>query len=440
MPRLISIIILSCFLFTTNAIPVSAAISYTYDQNGNMTSDGTRCFEYNEANQMSKVKNCADNKTIAEYIYDYSGKRLVKKEYENGVLKQTIYSPTDEYETKKIEGGATENTVYYKAHTEVIAKKNPDGSINYYHNDHLGSTTVLTDQAGNIIEKSAYEPYGEVKQGGTKSKYGYTGQEKDSETGLSYYDARYYDPHLQRFIQPDTLLPDVYDPQQLNRYTYANNNPLKYTDPTGHCPICVASLITGGIGLAISAVAKYIESPNDWHAIARASTEGFVLGAAAPLGAEFIGGVAIGALARTALSTGVRDVIGKSIGLLGANSAITVANNYFENRDPQYNFLPSVLTYSISDMIFTRAFSDLIPIGPGRSPNAWNPVDFGPNSTKLMQQNIFSNSLSGIIGGGINDSLNNNNLQFSIPQYTDPNTLQYNYNTNSVLNPYYKTR
>lgn len=199
-----------------------------------MTSDGTKCFEYNEANQMYRVKTCSNNQIIAEYIYDYSGKRLVKKEYENGVLKQTVYSPTDEYETKKIEGGATQNTIYYKANDELAAKKNPDGTINYYHNDHLGSATVLTDQSGAVVEKSSYEPYGEIKQGGTKSKFGYTGQEKDSETGLNYYDARYYDPHLQRFIQPDTLLPDIYDPQQLNRYSYARNNPLKYTDPTGH--------------------------------------------------------------------------------------------------------------------------------------------------------------------------------------------------------------
>jgi RHS repeat-associated protein len=84
------------------------------------------------------------------------------------------------------------------------------------------------------VEKTSYEPYGEVKTGGTKSKFGYTGQEKDQETGLNYYDARYYDPHIHRFTQPDTLLPDVYDPQQLNRYAYARNNPIKYIDPTGN--------------------------------------------------------------------------------------------------------------------------------------------------------------------------------------------------------------
>ena len=199
-----------------------------------MTSDGTRCFEYDDANQLKKVKSCANNQTIAEYLYDHSGKRLVKKEYENGTLKHTIYSPTDEYETKKLPNGTTENITYFKVNDEVVAKKNPDGSYTYFHNDHLGSSSVLTNQSGQVVEKTSYEPYGEVKTGGTNSKWGYTGQEKDLETGLNYYDARYYDPHIHRFTQPDTLLPDIYDPQLLNRYAYVRNNPLKYTDPSGN--------------------------------------------------------------------------------------------------------------------------------------------------------------------------------------------------------------
>ena len=62
----------------------------------------------------------------------------------------------------------------------------------------------------------------------------YTDQELDSETGLYNYDARLYDPLIGRFISPDSIVPDLYDPQSLNRYSYCRNNPLRYTDPTGH--------------------------------------------------------------------------------------------------------------------------------------------------------------------------------------------------------------
>ena len=62
----------------------------------------------------------------------------------------------------------------------------------------------------------------------------YTDQELDTETGLYNYDARMYDPLIGRFISPDSMVPDLYDPQSLNRYSYCRNNPLIYTDPTGH--------------------------------------------------------------------------------------------------------------------------------------------------------------------------------------------------------------
>ena len=71
--------------------------------------------------------------------------------------------------------------------------------------------------------------------GSLPTTYNYTGQRLDGSTGLLYYGARYYDPALMRFVQADTLVPEPGNPQALNRYAYVYNNPLKYTDPTGHC-------------------------------------------------------------------------------------------------------------------------------------------------------------------------------------------------------------
>lgn len=228
------------FLFSSNVAPVLAATSYLYDQNGNMTSDGQKCFVYNDTNQLKQVKSCSDSKVIAEYVYDYQGTRLVKKEFENGILKRTVYSPTDEYETVKLANGTTQNTVYYKVNDETVAKQNPDGTKQYFHNDHLGSVTVLTNQSGTKVEETSYDPWGEVTTGGTQSKYLFTGQEKDLETGLNYYGARYYNSHIKHFTQPDDIIQDIYDPQSLNRYSYVRNNPVKYTDPTGHIIQAVA--------------------------------------------------------------------------------------------------------------------------------------------------------------------------------------------------------
>lgn len=222
-------------MFTSTLSPALAALNYTYDANGNATTDGTNCYEYNDANQLKKVKLCSNNQTIAEYIYDYQGNRIEKKLYTGGNLLKTVYSPNDTYEaTKLASNGATTNVSYYFVNDELAAKKNSDGSKNYFLNDHLGSMGIMTNSAGTAIETTQYYPYGLVRAGGTKNKFLYTGQEKDPETGLDYYNFRYYNSQLGRFIQPDDQLQTPFDPQSLNNYSYVKNNPIKYTDPTGH--------------------------------------------------------------------------------------------------------------------------------------------------------------------------------------------------------------
>lgn len=107
----------------------------------------------------------------------------------------------------------------------------------YYHPDHQGSASVITNADGNVEENIAYYPFG-----GTRSddgtvinlKHKYTDQEFDSETELYNYNARLYDPDLGRFLTPDSIVPDLTNPQSLNRYSYVQNNPVNLTDPTGH--------------------------------------------------------------------------------------------------------------------------------------------------------------------------------------------------------------
>ncbi len=106
----------------------------------------------------------------------------------------------------------------------------------YYHGDHLGSSSVITDADGRPQQRLAYMPYGatQANSGTLDVRHKYTGQEMDAEIGLYFYNARYYDPVLGRFTQADTIVPNPANPQTLNRYSYALNNPMRYTDPTGH--------------------------------------------------------------------------------------------------------------------------------------------------------------------------------------------------------------
>jgi len=109
----------------------------------------------------------------------------------------------------------------------------PQGRI-FLLGDHLGSVSVVTDTNGQVVSRQDSTPWGEARGSDiTQTTLNFTGQRKDG-TGLLYYGARYYDPVLGRFVSPDSLGAKQPIPQSLNHYSYVLNNPLKFTDPTGH--------------------------------------------------------------------------------------------------------------------------------------------------------------------------------------------------------------
>ena len=113
----------------------------------------------------------------------------------------------------------------------------PNGAtstLTYLHADHLGSASLSTNASGGKVSEMRYYPYGETRSGTIATDRRYTGQRQEIGLGLYDYNARSYDPSLGRFIQADTIVPSPANPQSLNRYAYALNNPLRYTDPTGH--------------------------------------------------------------------------------------------------------------------------------------------------------------------------------------------------------------
>ncbi len=114
--------------------------------------------------------------------------------------------------------------------------QNPINTTTYYHSDHLGSSRVLSSTFGYPVWQGTYLPFGqEWNPQSTVNAYKFTGKERDSETGLDYFGARYYGSTMGRFLSVDPLLSTLRpeNPQTLNRYAYTLNNPLRYTDPTG---------------------------------------------------------------------------------------------------------------------------------------------------------------------------------------------------------------
>ena len=121
------------------------------------------------------------------------------------------------------------------------------------------------------VEDIAYIQFGDRLQstGSIPTDKQFTGQRLDG-TGLYYYGARYYDPTIGRFISADTIVPDPYNPQSLNRYSYCLNNPLKYTDPTGHDLTVTDSGMTNCYGETIYDVYDgdtWVGSGSDWTGV-----------------------------------------------------------------------------------------------------------------------------------------------------------------------------
>jgi RHS repeat-associated protein len=148
----------------------------------------------------------------------------------------------------------------------------PMEAVEYYHLDALGSVRAVTDQSGAVVRTSDYRPFGEGENpaAGTDPTR-FTGKERDAESGLDYFGARYYASRTGRFTTVDPLLPldaALRDPQLWNRYAYVRNNPLRYTDPDGRCiwDLCIGEIAvaTGvsqaavGAAMAASAAAVFV--------------------------------------------------------------------------------------------------------------------------------------------------------------------------------------
>ncbi|MBW1982133.1 MAG: RHS repeat-associated core domain-containing protein [Deltaproteobacteria bacterium] len=210
--------------------------TYTYDANGNMQTG----YDFRDLNDVATVTITSDadnmptqvvytkggSSTTISFTYDGDGVRAIKAVQGGSTTYYAgmYYEITDGVATKYI----------FAADMRIAKLKGTE--LHYFHKDHLGSSTVMTDESSSKVEGTEYMPFGQIRDhiGTDVSKYKFTDQELDSETGLYNYDARLYDPVIGRFVSPDSIVPALYDPQSLNRYSYCRNNPLRYVDPSGH--------------------------------------------------------------------------------------------------------------------------------------------------------------------------------------------------------------
>ncbi len=244
----------------TNAQPHAVASaygnSYGYDANGNQVRRTIAGVEYtlvyDYENRLVAVQQ--GETLIASFLYAADGNRVkgsvggVTTVYVAGLYEQSGAASTSYYE-----GGAMRRSGYASSNGVFCLLT-----------DQLKSTSIIADQAGAEAARQFFYPYGANRGGAAFSELTtkrFTGQYHEQglpgAEGLSYYNARWYDPQLGRFTSPDTIVPKPDNPQSSNRYSYTYNNPLKYTDPTGHDPCLLCSVTC--LACAMSLLAKTLE-------------------------------------------------------------------------------------------------------------------------------------------------------------------------------------
>lgn len=217
---------------------------FLYDQNGNMKEGNGRTLEWTSFNMPASITK--GNVSIGfsygpehqrikqtkpgETIYYFAGGVELVVNTASNLRTWTNYVSAD----GRLVGSLT------RASTDALNASIPA----YYHLDHLGSLDRITDQWGTVIEKLDFDAWGKRRWANgsddaqglippSSARRGFTGHEQLDNVGLVHMNGRIYDPVIARFLSADPTVQAPYNLQSFNRYSYVQNNPLSYTDPTG---------------------------------------------------------------------------------------------------------------------------------------------------------------------------------------------------------------
>lgn len=226
----------------------SDTYKYIYDSNGNLVQeDVARHYAWDYADRLRAYCTCTDGaepSVHAQYLYDSGGarvKKLVRKQ--GGQFEVAVYVDGILEHHRLVQGRSIQenNFLHIMDNQKRIALVRvgdpfPDDvfpAVRYQLGDHLDSSNLVLDEKGAWIDREEYTPYGETSFGSfAKKRYRFTGKERDEESSLYYYGARYYAPWLARWVSCDPAGPQ----EGLGLYTYAHQSPLTFIDQHGEAP------------------------------------------------------------------------------------------------------------------------------------------------------------------------------------------------------------
>lgn len=232
--------------------------SYGYDLNGNMLTDGARTFTWTSFNMPNTLTKAAQTGSpgagVSTFLYGPEHQRTKQTWVDSAKTLTTFYLSEPQFEKVSNTQSVTEFKHYVTVGSSIVAiqtrRSTGSENVKYLIPDHLGSTSVVTDATGVIVDNQAYDPWGDrrVATGATagaadptnliqptSTTRGYTGHEQldQGNMGLTHMNGRVYDPTLGRFISADPNIQAPFNSQSFSRFSYVTNGPLNATDPTG---------------------------------------------------------------------------------------------------------------------------------------------------------------------------------------------------------------
>ena len=225
------------FYDDANRIETVNGVPYDYDNNGNLKNDGVNDYQYDTANRLKAFGPTGLTPTLT---YAYNGL--------NDRILETVNSNTTTF-TMDLNAGLTQvlsdGTNNYIYGVDRIAQTQ-GLTTEYFLGDALGSVRQMTNADAEITYARVYDPYGVITStsGSSQSAYGYTSEYSGDNNELLYLRARHYAPNMGRFLTRDTWRGNANMPMTLNKWNYAEGNPINNLDASGHCAFGINDLAT----------------------------------------------------------------------------------------------------------------------------------------------------------------------------------------------------
>ena len=388
--------------------------SFAYDANGNQTSGLGRSIVFTSYNKPASITQGA--RTIS-FLDDTDHQRFAQITPEGTTLYISAFGVMEEVQNP---GTMSQKWTDYlsvgnaKVGMRVLQAASETLSTRYFHTDHLGSISVITDENGLVVERLSYDAWGKRRFANgaddptgsitSETTHGFTGQEELSVSGLVHLNGRVYDPLLARFTSPDTTTESPFDPQDWNRYSYVGNDPLAFTDPSGHCflgcfwqHIVSNPIVRAVVQIVATVVLAAVLTPVAVAAgFAAAATTAATVGAAA-LSASIVTGLSggnLGQILRAGLIAGATAFGFAEVASLTPGAANPLANPaaYAENV-AGHALVGCVSSVASGGSCGSGALSAAVTAGAG-------PLINGQNQVAALVENAVLGGAASVAGGG----------------------------------------